>query len=259
MATNSAPDDITETIPSAQPAADPSTSISAQSHDRTTRSSRRHPGPPTTVLPATLDLPPKSRKVILRVTQPENVLDKVLQSSQETLPSSFISSNHRNNVTISKLQAHAKAAAVLAEKRTELCRKGWYIPLDRDGERTRGPPEEPERRGDTWDVILKAIELAYRPEPLYIAITRQVCEAVRARAKLGLYDQVAQGRLMRGTAKTKGSKKQRDDPETSRRKELAKVTAELVVEQWKRVVLASVICIFTLVLADLCEIFLVRS
>jgi hypothetical protein len=182
---------------------------------------------------------------MLRVTQPEDALEQLLQRSQEPFPSSFTSTglDHKKGVTISKLQAHAKAAALLAEKRAEFRRNGWYLPLDRNKERRRGPPEEPERRVDTWDFVLKAVETAYRPEPLYIAVTRKICEAVRARAELSLYGQITQSRLMRGTAKTKGSKKQKDDPETAWRKKLAKATAELVIDQWKRVVLASFICV----------------
>ena len=255
--TTSAPDGVTETIPAVQPTLEPSESISTQSHGRTTRLSRRRSGSSTTALPVTLDLPRKSRKVILLVTQPENALDQLLQRAQEPLPSSFTSTDGKRNSTVSKLQAHAKAASVLAETRAELRRCSAYLPLDRNKERRRGPPDEPKRRGDTWDVILKAVEAAYRTEPLHIAVTRRICEAVRARAELNLYGQVTQSRLMRGTAKTKATKKQRDDPETAWRKKLAKATAELVVDQWKRVVLASVICVIWVARVHLCEFSLV--
>ena len=256
-ATNPVPQDTTKTIPSAEPTLDPSESISAQSHDRTTRSSRRLLGPSTAPLPAAPDLPPKPRKVILRVTQPESALDQLLKRSQEPLPPLPTGLNHKKVAVISELRAHAEAAAVLAGKRAELQRGGWYLPLDRNGERRRGPPEEPERRGDTWDVILKAVEAVYRPEPLHIAVTRRVCEAVRARTELSLCGQVAQSRLMRGTIKAKGPKKQKDDPETARLKELAKATVDLVINQWKRVVLASVIRGFWVARVHSCEFFVV--
>lgn len=239
--TASTSDVITETIPSAQPTLDLSKNIPARGRGRTTRSSRCRPGPSTTAPPATLDLPPKYRKVILRVTQPENALEQLLQRSQDPRLSMLTSRDGKNNAVISKLQARAKVAADLAEKRAELCRSGWYLPLDRNGERRREPPEEPERGVSAWDVVLKAIEAAYRPEPPYIVVTRRIHEAVRARTELGHCGQVTQSRLMRGTARTKGSKKQRDDPETIRCKKLAKATLELVVDQWKRVVLASII------------------
>ena len=145
---------------------------------------------------------------------------------------------------LSKLEAHIKAAAALAEKRAEFRRNSWYLPLDRNRERRRGPPEEPKRSVDAWDVVLKAVEEAYRPDALHLAITRQISEGIKARAELSLYGQVSQGRLMRGTAKAKGSKKQGEDPETAWRKKLAKETVELVVDQWKRVVLVSVTCAF---------------
>lgn len=250
-----APDDTAETIAPAKFTLDHPESISAQSHGRTTRSSRRRHGSSTTTLPATLHLPPKPRKVILRVTQPENALDQLLQRSQEPLSYSLTSlgGKYKSDPAISRLQAHALEAAALTEKRAELRRSGRYLPLDRNGERKRGPPEEPERRVGTWDVILKAIEAAYRPEPLHIAVTRHICEAVRAKAELSLYGQTTQSRLMRGTAKTKGSKKQRDDPETTMQKKLAKAIAELVIDQWKRVVLASVIRIFWVARVHSCE------
>ena len=240
----SVPDDITDTLSPPQPTLDPSECISAQSHDRTARSSRRRPGASKAVLPATVNLPPKTRKVILRVTPPEDALGQLLRKSSEPIQSPSIKLDKKTNASIAKVQARAKAAAVLAEKRAELCRNGWYLPLDRNGERRREPPEEPERRGDIWDVILKAVEAAYRPEPLYAAVTRRICEAVKARAEPSLCEQVAQGRVGRGIGKGKGLKKQRDDPETTRRKKLAKATVELVTDQWKRVVLVRVICFF---------------
>jgi len=241
---NSVPDGLTGTVASTQPTLDLSESISAQSRDRITRSSRRRAGPSTAALPATPDLPPKSRKIILRVTQPESALDQLFQKSSEPLPSSSVSLDGKSDVLLSKLEARAKATAALAEKRADFRRKGWYLPLDRNGERRRGLPKEPERLVDTWDVILKVIEAAYRPEPLYLAVTKRICEAMKTRAEPSPYGQVTQGRLVRGVVKVKASKKQKDDPETARRKKLAKVTAELVVDQWKRVVLVSVTCIF---------------
>jgi helicase SWR1 len=90
---------------------------------------------------------------------------------------------------------------------------------------------------------------------MYLAVTKHICDAIKARAELSLYGQVVQGRLVRGTAKAKGSKKQRDDPETAWRKKLAKETLELVVDQWKRVVLASVIIVFRTVRAHAFEFF----
>lgn len=137
-----------------------------------------------------------------------------------------------------------KAAALLAEKRAELCRTNCYLPLDRNSQRRRGPPDEPGRAVYTWDVILKAIETAYRPEPSYIAVTRRICDAVKARFEPSPCGQVTQSRLMRGTAKTKGLKKQKDDPEIIMLKKLAKATVELVIDQWKRVVLVSDIRVF---------------
>jgi hypothetical protein len=214
--TNSATNTLTETISSTQPILDPSESTTVQSRRQTTRSSRRHAGS-TTIVPTPPGPPSKPRKVILRVTQPEDALDRLLQDSSEPL---------------------------LVEKRAEFRRNGWYLPLDRNGERRREPPEEPGRSVGTWDVILKGVEAAYRPAPLYLAVTGKICEAIKARAELSIHGQVTQGRLVRGTAKGKGPKKQRDDPETVWRKKLAKVTLELVVDQWKRVVLVSVVRIF---------------
>jgi hypothetical protein len=253
-ATDSAPDDTTETVPSVQPALDPSESISAQNHGRTTRSSRRKLGPSTTALPAASDLLPKPRRVTLLVTHPENAVEQLLQRSQDPLPSPL---DVHPDPAASELRARAKTASVMAEKRAELRQSSCYLPLDRNKERRRGPPDEPERHVDTWDVILKAIEIAYRPEPRYIAVTRDICEAVRTRTELSLYGQATQSRLMRGTAKTKGSKKQRDDPDTTRRKKLAKATVELVIDHWKRVVLASVIRVFWVVLIHSRDFFLV--
>ena len=242
--TNSVPKVPTDTVSSVQPTLDPSESIPTQGPHRIVRSSRRRAGPSTIVLPAMPDLPSRSRKVFLRVTQSEGTLDRLLQSSSEPLPSSFVGLDGKSGLLLSKLEAHAKMAAALAEKRAEFRRKDWYLPLDRNGERRREPPEEPERLNATWDVILKAVEVTYRPDPLYLATTRRICEAIKTRAGQGLYGQSTQGRLARGTIKGKGSKKQRDDPETAWRKRLAKATAELVVDQWKRVVLASVVRVF---------------
>jgi helicase SWR1 len=157
--------------------------------------------------------------------------------------------------SLSKLEARVKAAAALAEKRTEFRRNSWYLPLDRNGERRRGPPEEPERPANAWDAILKAIEAAYRPDTPYLAVTRQICEAMKVRADPNLYGQATQGRLTRGMAKAKGSKKQRDDPETAWRKRLAKETVDLVVDQWKRVVLVGVTCALWIAQAHLYELF----
>lgn len=241
--TNPVPSTPAETISSTQPTLDPSESISAQSHNRNTRSSLRRAGPSTVALPTTSDPPPRPRRVILRVTQPESILDQFLRKSLEPFLSSFISLNGKKDVPLSKLEDRATKAAVLAEKRAEFRRKGWYLPLDRNGERKRGPPEEPVRVVKTWDVLLKAVEVAYRPDPLYLAVTKQICEGMRAKAELSLYGRVTQGRLVRGTTKTKGSKRQRDDPETAGRKKLAKETLELVVDQWKRIVLASIVLV----------------
>ena len=233
----------TETTP-VQLTPDHPESISTRSHHRNTWSYRRRGGSSTTTPPVTTGPPPKSRKVILRVTRPESVLDRFLRKSLEPFLSSFISLDGKTDVSLSKLEAQAKATAVLAEKRAKFSRNGWYLPLDRNGERKRGPPEEPERWVNTWDAILKAVEVAYRPDPPHLAVTKHICEGIRARTESSLYGQVAQGRPVRGPAKAKGSKKPRDDPETAWRKQLAKVTVELVVEQWKRVVLVSVLCIF---------------
>ena len=242
--TISIPGTSTETISPTQPTLDPSKSVSAQGHNRITRSSRSRAGPPTTGLIAVHDLPPRSRKVVLRVTEPEDALDQLLQRRSEPLPTSFIGLDGKMGASLSKLEARAKAAAALAEKRAEFRRKGWYLPLDRNGERRGEPPEEPERPVDTWDIILKAIEAAYRPDTLRFAVTKQICEAMKARADPSPHGQATQGKLTRGTAKPKGSKKQRDDPETAWRKKLAKETADLVADQWKRVVLVSIACAF---------------
>ena len=241
--TNTIPNAPTDTIPSFQPTLDPSKSISAQDHDRTVRSSRRRAGSPITTLPTAPELPSRSRKVILRVTKSESMLDRILQNSSEPLPS-FVGLDEKVSASLSKLEDHVKAATALAEKRAEFRRKDWYLPLDRNGERRREPPEEPERLVDTWDVILKAVTAVYRPEPQYLAVTKQICTVIKARIEQSIYGPVAQGRLVRGTVKGKGSKRQRDDPETAWRKKLAKETVELVVDQWKRVVLASVGCLF---------------
>jgi len=250
--TDSVSDASTEAI-SVQPTLDPPESISTRSHHhRNTWSYRRRPGPFTPTLPATAGPPPKSRKVILRVKRPESVLDRFLRKSLEPFLSSFISLDGKTDVSLPKLEAQAKAMAVLAEKRAEFRRNGWYLPLDRDGERRRGQPEEPERSVDTWDVILKAVEVAYRPDPLHLAVTKHICGGIRARVVLSLYGQVTQGRPVRGTAKAKGTKKPRDDPETAWRKKLAKVTVELVVEQWKRVVLVSASYTFRIAQAHTC-------
>jgi len=240
--TISIPGASTETISPAQPTLDPSESISAQDHDRITRSSRTRAGPSTAGLPLTRDLPPRSRKVVLRVTEPEDALDQLLQRSSEPFPTSFIGLDGKMGASLFKLEERAKAAAALAETRTEFRRKGWYLPLDHNRERRRGPPDEPERSVDTWDTILKAIEAAYRPDALHLAVTGRICEAMKVRADPSPHGQATQGRPTRGTAKAKGSKKQRDDPETAWRKKLAKETADLVVDQWKRVVLVSVAC-----------------
>ena len=241
---SSVPDGPTGTVSATQPTPDISESISTRGRDRITRSSRRRAGPSTAILPATPDLPPRSRKVVLRVTEPESTLDQLLQKSSEPLPTSSIGLDGKLDVLLSKLEARAKAAATLAEKRADFRRKGWYLPLDHNKQRRREPPEEPERPVDTWDVILKVIQAAYRPEPLYLAVTKRICEAVKARTDPSPHGQAAQGRLVRWVAKNKASKKQKDDPETTRRKKLAKVTAELVVDQWKRVVLVGVVYIF---------------
>lgn len=238
--TNSVPDIPTGTVSSARPTLDPSESISTQSHDRNSRLSRRRAGPSTTTLPATLDLPPKSRKVILRVTEPESALDQLLQQLSKPLPSPSTALGKKANALFSKLGERSKKVAVLAKKRAELRQNGWYLPLDRNRERRREPPEEPERPAGTWDAILKAIEVAYRSEPLYLGVTRQICEVIRARTELSIYGPVTQGRLVRGPAKTKGSRKQRDDPEIARRKKLAKETLDMIIDQWKRIVLASI-------------------
>ena len=234
--TDSVPRNIAETIPSAQPILDPSESLSTQSLGRTTRSSRRRVGSSTTDPPATPQLPSGPRRIILKVMQPENAVEQLLQRSQQLLPPEL---EDNKNPALSEVRARMKVAAVLAEKRAELCRNNSYLPLDRNKERRRGPPDEPGRPVDTWDVILKAVEATYRPEPSHIAVTRRICDAVKARAELCPDEQVMQSRPMRGTAKTKVSKKQTDDPETSRCKKLAKVTVELVIHQWKRVVLVS--------------------
>jgi len=239
---------------SVQPTPDHPESISARSHHRNTWSYRRRTDPSIATLPATAGPPPKSRKVILRVTRPESVLDRFLRKSLEPFLSSFISLDGKTDVSLSKLEAHAKATAVLAEKRAVFRRNSWYLPLDRNGERRRGPPEEPERSVDTWDIIVKAIEVAYRPDPPHLAVTKHICEGITARTELNLYGQVTQGRPVRRTAKAKGSKKPRDDPETAWRKKLAKVTVELVIEQWKRVVLVSVLCIFWIGRVQICEL-----
>jgi len=233
----------TETTP-AQPTLNPSESISARSHHRNTWSYRCRAGPSTATLPATADPPPRSRKVTLRVTRPERVLDRFLRKSLEPFLSSFISLDGKTDVSLPKLEAHAKATAALAERRAEFRRNGWYLPMDRHGERGRGPPEEPERLAGTWDVILKAVEVTYRPDPLYLPVTKQICDGIKAREELSLCARATHGRLVRGTAKVKGSKKLRDDPETAWRKKLAKETVELVIDQWKRVVLASILFVF---------------
>jgi hypothetical protein len=240
---NSVPNDIAETGSSAKPAVDSPKSVPAQSHDRTARPSRRGTGLSkiTLTAPAAIDLPPRPRRVVLRVTEPEDALDQLLQKSSEPIPFLSVKLDSETEASISKFQAHAKAAAALAEKRAEFRRNNWYLPLDRNGERRRGPPDEPQRQVGVWDVILKAVEVAYRSEPLHLTVTRRICEAIRARAEPCLYQQATQGRPARGVTKTKGSKKQRDDPETVQRKKLAKVTVDLVIDQWKRVVLVSVI------------------
>jgi len=242
--TISIPGGSTETISPAQPIPDPPEGISAQDHDRVTRSSRSRAGPSTTSLPIAPGLPPRSRKVILRVLEPEDALDQLLQRTSEPFPTPSIRLDGEMSASLAKLEARAKAAAALAEQRAEFRRNNRYLPLDHNGERKRGPPEEPERPTGTWDIILKAIEETYRPGALHLTVTRQICEAMKARADPSLYGQATQGRLTRGTAKPKGSKKQRDDPETAWRKKLAKETADLVVDQWKRVVLVSVACTF---------------
>jgi len=228
----------TEPVSSVQPTLDPSDSISAQSHDRMTRSSRRRSDPSKTTLLVTHDLPPKSRKVILRVTQPESALDQLLRTLSQPLPSTLTDLDGKTGASFSKLEARVKAAAVLAERRSEFRRNGWYLPLDRNRERRRGPPEEPERPVDTWDIILKAIEATYRPDAMHLAVTKQICEAIKVRSEPSL---VTQGRLMRGTGRAKGSRKQRDDPETASRKKLAKETVDLVIDQWKRIILVSLV------------------
>ena len=238
--TISIPGGSAETISPTQPIPDPPERISAQDHDRVTRLSRSRAHPSTTGLPVAPSLPPRSRKVILRVLEPEDALDQLLQRTSEPLPTPSIVLDGKIGASFSKLEARAKAAAALAERRAEFRRSDCYLPLNCSGERRRGPPDEPERHGDTWDIILKAIEEAYRPGALHLTVTRQICEAMKARADLSLYGQATQGRLTRGTAKAKGSKKQRDDPETAWRKKLAKEAVDLVVDQWKRVVLVSV-------------------
>ena len=238
--TSSTPETPSETIPPAQPTFVPSKTIPAQSHDRSARSSRRRAEPPPPVLPATIVLPPKTRRVVLRVTTPEGALEQLLKRSSEPLPPSFKSLDDKTGASISDLQARVTAASALAEKKAMFSRNGWYLPLDRYGERERGPPKEPERHVGTWDVILKAIEVAYPSERLYLTVTRQICGALRVREELNLCGKVTQGRPVRGAAKTKGLKKQIDDPETARRKRLAKATVELVIDQWKRVVMAGV-------------------
>ena len=240
---NSIPNDIAETGPSAKPAFGSPKSVPAQSHDRTARPSRRRTGLSKTTPLTAPDLPPRPRRVVLRVTEPEDALDQLLQKSSEPIPSLSVKLDSETEASISKFQAHAKAAAALAEKRADFRRRNWYLPLDRNGERRRGPPDEPQQQVGAWDVILKAVEVAYRPEPLHLAVTKRICEAIRARAEPCLYQHVTQGRPARGVAKPKGSKKQRDDPETVQRKKLAKVTVDLVIDQWKRVVLVSVVCI----------------
>ena len=242
--TNPIPETSTEMSPPVKPTPDPSESISAQSHHRTTRSSRRRAGPSTTTLPTTPDPHSRSRKVILRVTQPENALDRFLEQSSEPFLPPTVGLDGKTNASLLELEAHAKAASILAEKRAEFRRKGWYLPLDRNGERKRGPPEEPERFVNTWDIILEAVGMAYRPNPSHLAVTKQICEAVKARAEVSLCGKVTQGRLVRGTAKAKGSKKQRDSPETALRKKLARETVDVVVDQWKRVVLVGVMRVF---------------
>jgi len=154
-------------------------------------------------------------------------------------PSFPVTLDDKVDASISKLRARVKAVTALAEKRSELLRNGRYLPLDRNGKRRLEPPDEPERRVDTWDVILKAVEVAYRSEPLHLPVTRPICEAISARAEQSTHGQVTQGQLVRGTGKAKGSKRQKDDPETARRKKLAKATVQLVIDQWKRVVLVS--------------------
>ena len=235
----SASNDVTETVPPVQPTIIPSQRISAQSHDWTARASRRRRGPSTTALPATPDLPPKSRKVILRVLRPEEAVDQLLRRLSEPLPSFPVALDDKVDASISELQARVEAVTTLAEKRSELLRNGRYLPLDHNGERKCEPPDEPQRRVDTWDVILKGIEAAYRPEPLYLPVTRQICEAISPRAEPSTHGQVTQGQLARRAGKAKGSKKQKDDLETAQRKKLAKATVQLVIDQWKRVVLVS--------------------
>lgn len=251
---NSVPDAPTDTI-SVQPTLEPSQSIPVQGHHRTVRSSRGRAGPSTTTLPAVPNLPSRSRKVILRVTQPESTLDRFLQTFLEPLPSSFSGLDGKSGLSLSKLEGLAQSVALLAEKRAEFRRKGWYLPLDRDGKRRREPPEELERPVNTWDFILKAVEVGYRPNPLYLRVTKQICEAIKARAEMSLYGQVTQSRLARGTVKGKGLKKQRDDPETAWRKRLAKATVDLVVNQWKRVVLASILRAFLIAQTHVCGFF----
>ena len=236
-------DALSEPTP-VQPTVDPSESISTRSHHRNTWSYRHRTGPSTAFLPSTTGPPSRSRKVILRVTKPESILDRLLRKSLEPFLSSFISLDGKTDVSLSKLETQAKVTAVLAEKRAGFRRNGWYLPLDRNGERKRGPPEEPERAVGTWDTILRAIEVAYRPDPMHLAVTKQIREGITTRAELNTLGPVAQGRLARGMTKAKGSRKPRDDPETAWRKKLAKETAGLVVDQWKRVVLASALRIF---------------
>lgn len=253
--TISIPDNTAETVPPSRPTLDPSENVSAQNHNRTTRSSRRRSGAPVAALTTIQDLPPKSRKVILRVTEPESALDQLLQSSSEPIPHSLIGLSGKKGALVSKLEAHAKAVSALAEKRAEFRRKGWYLPLNRNGERRRGPPEEPERSADTWDATLRAVEAAYQPITPRLAVTKRICEAIAARTELNLYGQVKQGRPVRGAGKTRGSKKQKDDPETAWRKKLAKATLGLVVDHWKRVVLVSAVRTFLQVRAHAYDLF----
>ena len=242
--TISIPGASAETISPSQPTLHPSGNISAQYHDRTTRSSRRHSGPSVTALPTTQSLSPKPRKVILRVLEPESALDQLLQSLSEPLPPPRIGLNSETSALVSKFEARIKAVSALAEKRAEFRRKGWYLPLDHNEERRQGPPEEPERLVGTWDVILRAVEAAYQPVIPRLAVTKQICHGLEARTEPTLCEQVTPGRPTRGTPKTKGSKKQKDDPETAWRKKLAKATLGLVVDHWKRVVLVSIVCAF---------------
>ena len=242
--TISIPGASAETISPSQPTLNPSGNTSAQSHGRTTRSSRRLSGPSVTALPTTQSLPPKPRKVILRVLEPESALDQLLQSLSEPLPPPRTGLNSKTSALVSKFEARIKAVSALAEKRAEYRRKGWYLPLDHNEDRRRGPPEEPERLVGTWDVILKAVEAAYRPVTSHLAVTKQICKGIEARTELNLCGQVSPGKPTRGIPKTKGPKKQKDDPETAWRKKLAKATLGLVIDHWKRVVLVSVVCAF---------------